>query len=146
MSPPLFSLKRVTRSFRTGGVLSRATRTDAVKDVTFDINRGEVLGIVGESGCGKTTLMRMLIGLIPPTSGEVLLDGTPVARIPGKLLARLVQPVFQDPYSSLNPRHTVGQLISRPLVVHGVRTRGDHRRETDRLMSLVGLPSRIVTH
>ena len=77
---------------------------------------------MGESGCGKTTLARILLGLVAPQEGEVLLDGAPLVGAAARTVARRMQPIFQDPYSSLNPRRTLGEIIRRPLDVHGIGT------------------------
>ena len=141
---PLAELHNVERSFRVGGGLLRAARElRAVDHVSLTIGKGEVLGIVGESGCGKSTLARMLLGLLPPSAGEILIDGQPIARFSPRALARRVQPVFQDPYSSLNPRHRIGAIIAAPLQVHGIGTAKERRIEVERLMQLVGLPPRL---
>src|SRR5262245_34768676 len=95
----------------------------AVDDVSLQLRRGEVLAIVGESGCGKTTLSRLMLGLRAPTAGEVRLGGMPLARIDRKAMARRIQPVFQDPYASLNPRRTVESIIADPLDIHGIGSR-----------------------
>ena len=105
MNVPLLETAAVTRAFRIGGGLfTRARLLAAVNGVTLRVPRGSIVGLVGESGCGKTTLARILLGLLPPTSGEVRLDGALLGSLPRKEIARRVQPVFQDPYSSLNPR------------------------------------------
>jgi peptide/nickel transport system ATP-binding protein len=141
---PLAELRHVERCFGVGGGLLRAARElRAVDRVSLTIRRGEVLGIVGESGCGKSTLARMLLGLLPPSAGEILIDGRPIASFGPRALARRVQPVFQDPYSSLNPRHSIGAIIAAPLVVHGIGTAKERRAEVERLMQLVGLPPRL---
>src|SRR5262249_42899560 len=103
----------------------------------------EVLGIVGESGCGKSTLARMLLGLLTPTAGEILIDGKPLGSLGSRALARRVQPVFQDPYSSLNPRKTVGPIIGAPLRVHRIGDVKSRRSAVERMMALVGLPQRL---
>jgi peptide/nickel transport system ATP-binding protein len=143
-SPPLAELRDVERHFRVGGGLLRAARDlRAVDRVSLAIRSGEVLGIVGESGCGKSTLARMLLGLLPPSAGEILIDGRTIGSLGARALARRVQPVFQDPYSSLNPRRRIGAIIGAPLVVHRIGDAGERRAAVERLMHLVGLPQRL---
>lgn len=115
----------------------------AVDDVSISIRRGEVLGIVGESGCGKSTLARMLLGLIRPTEGEIEISGGRLSEFKQREIAKLVQPIFQDPYSSLNPRKTVGSIISLPLRVHGNFSVREQRKKTEEIMELTGLPRRL---
>jgi peptide/nickel transport system ATP-binding protein len=113
----------------------------AVDDVSFELAPGESLGIVGESGCGKTTLGRMLARLIEPTRGAIVLDGQDITRLSGSKLKRArrdIQMVFQDPFGSLNPRHGVGRIVAEPLVVHGL---GDRERRVTTLLAMVGLPA-----
>ena len=143
--PPLLECRGVARRFRIGaGWLGRKKTLDAVDRVNLEVRRGEVLAIVGESGCGKTTLARLLLGLLAPSAGQVLLDGAPVGAIGRRALARRVQPVFQDPYSSLNPRKTLARIISLPLDVHRIGNPAQRRRRVDELMTLVGLPRRLL--
>jgi peptide/nickel transport system ATP-binding protein len=130
-----FSVKR--------GLFARPRRLQAVNGVTLEIARGETVAVVGESGCGKTTLARILLGLVVPQRGEVLLDGVPLAGADARAVARRMQPIFQDPYSSLNPRRTLGEIIRRPLDVHGIGTPEERRRKVDRMMALVGLHARL---
>ena len=113
---PVLQIRRVRRVFEAG----RRGQLVALRDVSLEVAPGEVLAIVGESGCGKTTLARIMLGLAAPTSGEVLLDGAPVSSMDRLARARRMQPVFQDPYSSLNPRHTVGQILALPLELHNL--------------------------
>src|ERR1700730_16612674 len=144
MSEPLAEMRNVERRFRVGGGLFGSGRDlRAVNGVSLTIRSGEALGIVGESGCGNSTLARMLLGLLAPSAGEIFVAGRPVASLGARALARCVQPVFQDPYSSLNPRRTVGAIIGAPLVVHRMGDAAQRRAEVERLMSLVGLPPRL---
>ncbi len=115
----------------------------AVDGVSFDVLQGETLGIVGETGCGKSTTARLLCRLMDPTSGSVTFDGKDIGGRSGdelKALHRNIQMVFQDPYSSLNPRKTVGSIISDPFVIHGLLTGdGERKRRVQDLMDRVGL-------
>jgi peptide/nickel transport system ATP-binding protein/oligopeptide transport system ATP-binding protein len=141
---PLLSVRDLRRVFRRGGrgFLAPVVETRAVDGVSFDIGRGETLGLVGESGCGKTTTGRMVVRLLDPTSGSICFDGTEISTLSGpalRALRRDLQIVFQDPMSSLNPRMTAGELIVEPLVVHGVGDREERARRLRRLLDLVGL-------
>ncbi len=114
----------------------------AVDDVSFAIRRGETFGLVGESGCGKTTTGRCILRLIEPTSGEVWFDGRDLLSIGSnemRGLRRDIQIIFQDPYSSLNPRMSVGQIVGEPLTIHRVGTRSGRRDRVAELLGLVGL-------
>jgi peptide/nickel transport system ATP-binding protein len=133
----------VTRTFTIAGGFMRPRRLlHAVNGVDLAIERGDVLGIVGESGCGKSTLARMLLGLIPATSGRITIDGEDIARLGRLKLARRLQPVFQDPYSSLNPRRTIASIVALPLEVHGIGTPAERRRKAIGMLERVGLPAR----
>ena len=114
----------------------------SVDDVTFDVARGETLGIVGESGCGKTTTARMLTRLIEPTAGQIIFDGRDITHLRAgamRPLRREVQMIFQDPYSSLNPRHTVGAIVGAPLRLQKVKTEKGTKASVQELLELVGL-------
>jgi len=114
----------------------------AVDDVTFDIYKGETLGLVGETGCGKTTVGRTLLRLYEPTSGEIIFDGVDLLKLKGNELRRMrrrMQIIFQDPYASLNPRMTVGAIIAEPLEVHGVARGKEKEERVQELLRVVGL-------
>ena len=114
---------------------SGGTRTvRAVDGVTFSLAPGDVLGVVGESGCGKSTLARMIMGLLPPSAGEVLVDGRRLADMDRRERARLIQPVFQDPFSSLNPRQRIRDIVGLPLAAQGELPR---RHQADRVMEML---------
>jgi peptide/nickel transport system ATP-binding protein/oligopeptide transport system ATP-binding protein len=126
-----------------GGVLHRKIGdVKAVDDVSFTIRRGETLGLVGESGCGKTTVGRVLLRLIEPTGGRILFDGTDITKLKGgdlKAFRRRMQIIFQDPFASLDPRQQVGASISEGLRIHGMGNASERRERTLRIMDLVGL-------
>jgi len=145
MSKPLLSVKNLVKNFVVGGgLLSRATeQVHAVNDVSFDLVAGETLGLVGESGCGKSTTGRCILRLIEPTAGEVWFEGTNVTALDKtqlRALCRDMQIIFQDPYASLDPRMTVGNIIGEALTIHGL---AKNRREYDdrvvELLETVGL-------
>jgi peptide/nickel transport system ATP-binding protein len=147
MTDAVLETQDVTRTFTVGtGLFSRKQNLTAVNGVSLRIEKGDVLGLVGESGCGKSTLALMLLGLLAPNRGSILLNGQPVANIPRLELARRVQPIFQDPYSSLNPRKSIGDIISLPLRVHSIGEPGDRMRRVEEMMEVVGLPKRLVNN
>jgi len=114
----------------------------AVDDVSLEVRRGETLGLVGETGCGKSTLARCIIRLENPTSGRVIFDGHDITRAPDTELRpfrQRMQMVFQDPYSSLNPRRRVGSIIGDPFEIHGIASGTEQKRRVQQLMDLVGL-------
>src|SRR5215216_1419809 len=139
----LLSARGLARSFTVGQGMFQPKRTlHAVNGVDLDIHRGEVVAVVGESGCGKSTLARMLLGLLPPSSGAIALEGKDLRSLGRREVARRVQPVFQDPYSSLNPRRRIASIVALPLEVHGVGDRSARRRTALEMLERVGLPSR----
>ncbi|RMT73658.1 Peptide ABC transporter, ATP-binding protein [Pseudomonas savastanoi pv. nerii] len=116
----------------------------AVDGVSLRLMRGETLGLVGESGCGKSTLAKMLLGLLAPSSGDVLVNGKHLAGTDRKEMARRIQPIFQDPYSSLNPRKTLREIVTLPLIVHDIGTHTERRQRAEAMMDVVGLPKRVI--
>ena len=145
-SEPLVQVQDLVKHFPiTQGIVFQRQigAVKAVDGVTFDVMRGETLGIVGETGCGKSTTARLLVRLLDPTSGHILFEGQDVgAHQKGdlKALHREAQMVFQDPYSSLNPRKTVGSIISEPFAIHGLlKGSGERRKRVQELMDRVGL-------
>ena len=135
---PLLDVRGLKTSFHTRDGVVRA-----VDGIDFHVDRGEIMGLVGESGCGKTTTANMLMGLLTPTAGRVTLHGHQVGGRSRRELARMrreMQMIFQDPYSSLNPRKTVGSIIAEPFVIHKLNTGGGERkRAVQELMEQVGL-------
>lgn len=139
----LVEVKNLVKSFPIkGGILSREVASvKAVADVSFSIKRGETVGLVGESGCGKSTLGRVIMRLLEPTSGQILFDGQDITRLKGEELRKLrrrMQIIFQDPYASLNPRMTVGDIIGEPLSIHGLY-KGQREERIKKLLDLCGL-------
>jgi oligopeptide/dipeptide ABC transporter ATP-binding protein len=127
----------------SGGIISRVVaQVQAVDGVSFAIRKGEVLGLVGESGCGKTTVGRLILRLIEPTAGQVLFEGRNIADFSSSKLRdikRHMQIIFQDPYGSLNPRMKVGEIIGEPLLVHGVAKGRKNAEQVEFLLETVGL-------
>src|ERR1700749_4422037 len=143
---PLVQVRDLTKHFPiTQGIVFQRQigAVKAVDGVSFDVKRGETLGIVGETGCGKSTTARLLVRLLGPTSGTILFEGEDIAtrnKDEVKALHREVQMVFQDPYSSLNPRKTVGSIIAEPFAIHGLlKGSGERRKRVQELMDRVGL-------
>ncbi|MEC5318139.1 ATP-binding cassette domain-containing protein [Brenneria populi subsp. brevivirga] len=139
---PLLAVNGVSHSFRLGGGLMKpAKRIQALSDVSLTLRVGETLGLVGESGCGKSTLANIILGLNRPESGEVLLSGQPIRAMERLARASLLQPVFQDPYSSLNPSYTIYETVLQPLKIHW--RGGEWRREVLEMLDRVGFPRRL---
>jgi len=139
----LIETKDLQRTFSvSAGMFKPRQPLHAVNGVDLTVQRKDVLGIVGESGCGKSTLARMLLGLTPPSRGSILIDGQDISKIDRRELARRVQPIFQDPYSSLNPRRTIASLVAFPLDVLGAGTSTERRHKAIEMLDRVGLPAR----
>jgi peptide/nickel transport system ATP-binding protein len=141
---PLLELEHVTKHFPVKqGVFSRARgQVHAVEDVSLEVRKGETLGIVGESGCGKSTTARLMLRLLEPTSGRIRFEGRDVSRLSQRQLRPLrreMQMIFQDPYASLNPRKTVEQIVSQPFAIHGGMSSRDAKLRVKRLLEIVGL-------
>jgi oligopeptide transport system ATP-binding protein len=145
VTEPLLRVRNLVKTFPArGSVLAGAReQVHAVADVSFEIGAGETLGLVGESGCGKSTTGRCILRLIEPTSGEVWFEGRSIAGVKGRALAVLrrdMQIIFQDPFASLNPRMTVGAIIGEALIIHKLaRTRAAFEERVLQLLQLVGL-------
>jgi oligopeptide transport system ATP-binding protein len=142
--PPLLSVRQLVKHFPVrGGILRRTSSlVHAVDDVSFDVYPGETLGLVGESGCGKTTVGRTLLRIVPPTSGAIVFDGRDLATLTGKerkAFRRAAQMIFQDPYSSLDPRVTVGETIGEGLRIHGIGSRAERVERVREMMNRVGM-------
>jgi oligopeptide transport system ATP-binding protein len=121
---------------------SKTITLRAVDDVTFSINRGDTLGLVGESGCGKTTVARCILRLYEPTSGQIVFEGEDITKLKGRKMRQIrrdMQIVFQDPFSSLDPRMKIGDIIGEPLVVHGVANATERSEIVFNLLKTVGL-------
>jgi oligopeptide/dipeptide ABC transporter ATP-binding protein len=146
MSDVLLEVEHLVKHFPiTQGIVLQKTVgvVHAVDDVTLDVKRGETLGLVGETGCGKSTAARTMVRLLDPTSGTIRFEGQDITRAKGRQLKQLrreMQLIFQDPYSSLNPRRTVGTIISEPFAIHGLlRGENERKNRVQELMDLVGL-------
>ena len=144
-TPPALELQGVTKTYTVKqGLMGKRKPLTAMRDVSLRLEKGEVLGLVGESGCGKSTLAKILLGLEAPTSGKVLVDGQALAGQDRLALARRIQPIFQDPYSSLNPRKSIADIISLPLRIHGIGNAQSQQKAVREMLDVVGLPSRVM--
>jgi peptide/nickel transport system ATP-binding protein len=145
MNAPVLDVRNLTKHFpvRAGVLLRKVGTVHAVDDVTFTIGAGQTLGLVGESGCGKSTVGRTILNLLPATSGQVFFEGRDlgtVRRAQWRALRRDMQIVFQDPMDSLNARHTVGTILEEPFVIHGIGTADERGQWVGDLLERVGLP------
>lgn len=145
MTTAALELQNVVKTYRVKqGLFGKPKPLKAMNDVSLTLRRGEVLGLVGESGCGKSTLAKILLGLEAPTAGQVLVDGQEIGGQDRLTLARRIQPIFQDPYSSLNPRKTIADIVSLPLRVHGIGDAASREKSVRETLELVGLPARVL--
>jgi oligopeptide/dipeptide ABC transporter ATP-binding protein len=151
---PLLAVEALNKNFPlrrslVAGLMGRPhRRVQAAKSVSFAIGRGESFGLVGESGCGKTTLGRLVLGLLPADDGAILFEGQDIAKTDPagrRALRRQMQMVFQDPYSSLNPRIRIGTALAEPIRLHGIVPRAEVQAEVARLLERVGLPASAAT-
>ncbi|MGJ5877852.1 ABC transporter ATP-binding protein [Streptomyces griseiscabiei] len=141
---PLLRVEGLVKHFpiKKGLLQRQVGAVKAVDGIDFEVRRGETLGVVGESGCGKSTMGRLITRLLEPSGGKVEFDGTDITHLNTagmRPLRRDVQMIFQDPYGSLNPRHTIGTIVSAPFKLQGVEPEGGVKKEVQRLLELVGL-------
>ena len=137
---PAIEVRGLRRVFRVRqGMFAAPKQVVAVDDVSFAVPAGSVLGVVGESGCGKSTLARLILGLLEPSAGDVLVDGQRLGGMDRRARARLIQPVFQDPFASLNPKRRIRDIVAMPLIAQGSIGRGDVARRVAEALDRVGL-------
>lgn len=144
MTKVLLKVENLKKYFpiRAGLFAKHVGDVKAVDDVSFEIYEGETLGIVGESGCGKSTTGRVLMRLHEPTEGKVTFEGTELTELSGEEMRKMrreIQMVFQDPYASLNPRHTIEKILEEPLIVHGIGTSAERKKKVMDYLRIVGL-------
>ena len=145
-NPPILRINNISKTFRLPTKIFSPIKTMKVLgNIKFDVFPGETLAIVGESGSGKSTLAKIINGLLPADSGQVKLNEEPVCKLEVMIRSRLLQPIFQDPYSTLNPAHTVGKIVARPLFIHKIVKREDIYQEVASTLDLVGLPDNFST-
>lgn len=146
---PLITVENIKKYYPVkGGIIPYTTdRIKAVDGVSFSIMQGETLGLVGESGCGKSTIGRMLIGLEKPTEGTVYYKGQDISSLHKNQMKKIrtnLQMVFQDPYSSLNPRKHIFEILAQPMLYHGIASKADVEKEIFKLLDMVGLPKTVL--
>jgi peptide/nickel transport system ATP-binding protein len=139
---PLLKVEGLTKHFPVRGGFGTKQVVQAVDDVSFEVAPGETLGLVGESGCGKTTTGRMLVRLLEPTAGKITFAGRDITHTSVGAMRPIrqdIQIIFQDPYSSLNPRHTVGKIVAMPMTVNGINPPGGVKKRVQEILEIVGL-------
>lgn len=142
---PIYHLKEIERAYTVSdGMFGAKTTFKALRGVSLDVRRGEILGIVGESGCGKSTLAKILLGLLDPTDGVIQFHGKSLDAIKRKEFVSMVQPIFQDPFSALNPRKTIGDIVALPLRIRDGIGGSEALKQATELLQKVGLPSYFV--
>jgi peptide/nickel transport system ATP-binding protein len=143
-SAAAIEIRNVRKEFRVkSGMFDTPRQVVAVDDVTLSVPPGSVFGIVGESGCGKSTLARLVLGLMPPTSGDALVEGKRIIDLDRRERAQLIQPVFQDPFASLNPRQRIWDIVALPLTAQGTFSAAEITRRTGEMLERVGIAQRL---
>lgn len=146
MTQPLVQVENLKMHFPIkGGILGKTIGSvKAVDGISFSIKKGETLGLVGESGCGKSTTGRMILRLLEPSEGSIYFEGKDLTKLSTNEMRKTrseIQMVFQDPFASLNPRHTIGKILEEPLIVHGVKSKQERKQRVQKLLEVVGLSS-----
>ena len=141
---PILEVRGLAKTFpvRAGALQRKVGEVRAVDGIDFEVRRGETLGLVGESGCGKTTVGRLILRLIEPTAGSIVFDGTDITRLSGsalKAFRRRAQIVFQDPFASLDPRATVADAVGEGLRIHGLGSGAEREEKVAKVLDMVGL-------
>lgn len=144
MKTPLLQVRNLKKEFPIkGGLFGRTVQTvKAVNHISFTLHKGETLGLVGESGCGKSTTGKLLLRLIEPTDGEVLFENENIftfSKVKMRKARRDMQMVFQDPFASLNPRHSIEKILEEPLIVHGLYSKSERKKKVHEILEIVGL-------
>lgn len=144
MSNVILKVENLTKTFevKSNKLFGKSRHLNAVNDVSFEVYEGETLGVIGESGCGKSTLGKCLLHLISPSSGTIQYKDTSISKLSEKEIKKLrkdIQIVFQDPYSSLDPRKTAGSIIEEPMIIHHTAEASDRKKKVEELLKLVGL-------
>lgn len=139
-APPVIQVTNIKKTYKlSGGLFKKSSVIEAVKTTSFEVFAGETLAIVGESGSGKSTIAKIINGLIDADEGEILYSGIDIKTMSDKERARIVQPIFQDSYSTLNPNHTIGYIVSRPLRIHDIVPAAEIKQKTLEVMEKAGL-------